>query len=197
MTLDDIQAFFKLEKQEWSDGKKVILAMPEIDSPEGAAMLSKIYDFSKEESQKFWLERVFRGMVPSPPETKSGTSLKEFLKSYPNAVGILQGSQVDDSVNKAVKLDPSPRFLLLLLLLGNPKAVAGPASVYEAPLAWRDDTGAPVSLKAWSGHRAVITLGYTACRRVCPMAMGRLPGVRPTLEGTGRGGGVRHGHARP
>lgn len=105
LSMDDVQGFFKLEKQEWPDGKKIILAVPEIDSPEGAAMLSKIYDFSKEKYKKFWLERVFRGVVPSPPETKSGASLKEFLKSYPNAIGIIQGSQADASVNKALKLD--------------------------------------------------------------------------------------------
>ena len=105
LDLGSIKEIFQANKQEWSDGKKVILVVPDVDSPEGKAMLEKVFGMTKEKFKKYWLGKLYRGEISALPENKTGDSMKQFLKSYPYAIGILQGSQVDGELRKAFKLD--------------------------------------------------------------------------------------------
>ena len=105
LDLDQVISIFKGDVQKWESGKSIVLAVPDLASPEGEKMLEKIYGNSAKEYKKFWMQKVFKGEASNPPENKNGDSMKQFLKAYPDAIGILPGSLIDASVRKVIKID--------------------------------------------------------------------------------------------
>ena len=103
--IESAKSLFNGAKTQWGNGKKVLLVMPELDTPDGEAALKDIYGFSREKYKKFWLTKVYRAEAAAPPETKSPDAIKAFLKSYPDAVSVLSSDQIDATVRKAFKLE--------------------------------------------------------------------------------------------
>ena len=105
LDMEDVKHIFGGDERKWQSGKNVVLAVPDLSSPEGEKMLDKIFSLSAKDYKKYWMQKVFKGDATSPPENKNGDSMKQFLKAYPDAIGILSADQIDASLRKVLKLD--------------------------------------------------------------------------------------------
>lgn len=104
LDLEEVKHIFLGDVTKWVSGKNIILAVPDLSSPEGEVMLEKLFGMSAKEYKKYWMQKVFKGEATNPPENKNGDSMKQFLKAYPDAIGILTGSQAD-GMRKVVKVE--------------------------------------------------------------------------------------------
>ena len=106
-TLDmaGVKDIFKVKRQQWKSGAKIVLVLPDDSSAESKVMRKKLYGLSKRKFKKFWLEKVYRGEIPGFPEKKNAAAMKVFIKNYPYSIGIVDAANIDSSMKKIVKLD--------------------------------------------------------------------------------------------
>ena len=102
--LDAAKKIFKGDVTKWDDGKSIVIVVPDIASADGGVMLSKLYGMSDKEYKKYWMQKVFKGEVSNPPESKAAAAMVDFLKAYPNAVGVISGASAN-GVRKVLKID--------------------------------------------------------------------------------------------
>ena len=72
-------------------------------------------------------------------------------------------------------------FATVLALASAATAVAA-RSLYQAPLAWRNDRGESVTLDRWKGTPVVLTMVFTSCQATCPLTMGKLVEIQKKLD---------------
>ena len=105
LSASQVKSIFNGDIQKWDSGKSIVLVVPDLASPEGGQMLAGLFGFSARDYKKFWMQKVFKGEALGPPENKNGDSMKQFLKAYPNAIGILGGSFIDATMRKVSKVE--------------------------------------------------------------------------------------------
>lgn len=69
ISLGDLQAILKLEKQFWSDGKRVVLLLPASGSPAKNLLLKKVYHRTDVQIRQDFARRLFAGDIPAVPTT--------------------------------------------------------------------------------------------------------------------------------
>lgn len=108
LSFDDIVKIFKTAKKTWDTKDKIYILLKKVDTKEGKAILSLVYGFNSEsEMKKFWLEKIYSGEMDVFPQIlSSDEAIKKIVKNYPNAIGIILSSNVDDTV-KVIKIDGS------------------------------------------------------------------------------------------
>lgn len=100
VTGQDLVKLFKQETLQWKNHQRVYLLMMEEKTPEKELVLKRIYEMNDEALKKFWLGKLFRGEIESFPQTLgSGLSVQRFVSQVPNAIGFVDASIVDDTVN--------------------------------------------------------------------------------------------------
>lgn len=100
----ELEKILKQDKQNWEDGKKILLVLQETGTAEKEVVLSKVYKMQEAELKKFWLSKMFRGEIASFPKTLSSSgSVSQFVGKVPNAIGFVDASLV--SGVKVVKVD--------------------------------------------------------------------------------------------
>ena len=55
-------------------------------------------------------------------------------------------------------------------------------SLYQAPLAWRNDRGESVTLDRFQGTPVVLTMVFTSCQATCPLTMGKLVEIQKKFD---------------
>ncbi len=105
LDLEEIKKIFKGDVKKWDSGKSIVIVVPDTASKEGEIMLNKIYEMSAKKYTRYWIEKIFNGEASGTPENKNGDSMKEFIKAYPNAIGILRGNYIDGTIRGVLKLD--------------------------------------------------------------------------------------------
>ena len=103
--MDALKKIFRGDVTKWDDGKAIVLVVPDLASPEGSTLLSKVYGMSTAEYKKFWMQKVFKGEAATPPESKAAGAMADFLKAYPNAIGILPAASAGAGLRKVLKID--------------------------------------------------------------------------------------------
>lgn len=64
--------------------------MQEFRSPEKEVILKTVYKMDDQELKKFWLAKIYQGVVLSFPKViASNQSVKAFVRQVPNAVGYI------------------------------------------------------------------------------------------------------------
>lgn len=58
---------------------------------------------------------------------------------------------------------------------------ASSQSIYQAPLAFRNDQGTKVTLSKWKGRPVVIGMAYTSCSHTCPLILKKMREVEKKL----------------
>ena len=84
------------------------------------------------------------------------------------------------------------RLTLMLLLTISVSAGAAPAaasdkallpdSVYQTPLALRDQAGHPFALASLRGHPVLVSMIYASCQEVCPITVETVKGIRAAVS---------------
>ena len=99
LTEKELVKIFKLEKQHWSNGKKIYLILQEFGSDEKKVALKKIYRMKDDELKRYWLGKLYRGEISSFPKTMgSNESVKRFVGQVPNAIGFVNVKDTDDNI---------------------------------------------------------------------------------------------------
>jgi ABC-type phosphate transport system substrate-binding protein len=89
----------------WSDGKKVVVVLPQPSSPDRAAVLSTICGMSETEYRRFQMQVAFTGREAAQlQEEPSATAAKAFIKSNPGAVAFLHQAAVDKDLKTVLTL---------------------------------------------------------------------------------------------
>lgn len=99
LTLEELQSFFTLEKQFWSNGKRVVLLLRHNETMEQKILLEKVYKMSAQELRKYWVAKIFGGQIPAIPSiVRSANSVIALVKRSEGAISVLRMSDVTEDV---------------------------------------------------------------------------------------------------
>lgn len=101
----ELTRIFRLDQQYWKAGEKVELVLQVSGSAKEAVILDRVYHMKPQELQPFWLAKVFRGELTTPPRMfSSDVSVKQFVSASLKAVGYIDSVLLDENV-KALRID--------------------------------------------------------------------------------------------
>lgn len=90
MTEKELKVVLRGEKQRWSDGTKIVIALMKTNTPVGQITSKRIYNMSGDELNRFWLALVFQGKTSAPTFFNSMSELESFVAQTPGAIGVVQ-----------------------------------------------------------------------------------------------------------
>src|SRR5664279_3285227 len=96
--MSELKAVFRGEKQRWSDGTKVVIAMIKTTSPLGNAISEKIYSMNGDEVRGFWAGISFAGKFDPPNVFNTEAEVEAFVSQNPGAIAILDRVNVTPEV---------------------------------------------------------------------------------------------------
>lgn len=108
MTTMDLKKVFKGEKQRWSDGTAIKIAMIKTNLPVGTETAKKVYNMTSDEVSKLWLGLVFSGQAKAPVFFVSESELLNFVQNTPGAIGIV--STKSGTGNRVANIDGKTTF---------------------------------------------------------------------------------------
>lgn len=125
LPFSELRKIFLGERNHWSNGHRIAIAMLDYGRPERRAVLRLIYRMDEASYQDFLLRGMFRGDVVAPKTLASPTILRKFVFNAPGAIGYLRLRDVDRSV-KVVRIDGlSPEDKGYRLQMDEPLAIPG------------------------------------------------------------------------
>jgi hypothetical protein len=89
MKMSELKSVLKGERQRWSDGTKVHIALMKTTTPVGQTTCQKIYNMSGDKVKRFWLELSFAGNADAPTFCTTTEELVTFVSQNPGAIGVL------------------------------------------------------------------------------------------------------------
>jgi ABC-type phosphate transport system substrate-binding protein len=105
LSFSELRKIFLGERNHWSNGHRIAIAMLDYGQPERRVVLRMIYRMDEKGYQDHVLGEMFRGDVFVAPKTLvSPTVLKKFVFNAPGAIGYLRSRDVDQSV-KVIRID--------------------------------------------------------------------------------------------
>jgi hypothetical protein len=87
--MNELKAVFRGERQRWSDGTKVVIAMIKTTTPLGKAVSEKIYSMNGDEVRGFWAGISFAGKFDPPNVFNTEAEVETFVSQNPGAIAIL------------------------------------------------------------------------------------------------------------
>jgi F0F1-type ATP synthase alpha subunit len=103
MKMGQLVSVLRGERQRWSDGTKVVIALMKTNTPVGMVTLKKVYNMTENEFNKKWLALVFQGKADAPTFFNSVTELENFVSQTPGAIGIL--SNVSNNSTRSITVE--------------------------------------------------------------------------------------------
>jgi len=105
LPLSEFRALCKLERQFWASKKRCALYLPPSKSDEYAVLLDKVYRMSHKKLQKYWVQKLFSGDIPSKPEHVPSAKLAiDKVKAEEGGLTVLLAGEVPKGV-KLVTID--------------------------------------------------------------------------------------------
>ena len=99
LSLEDLRKYFRLERDRWSNDKKITVVMLPAGTPERELVLREIYHFTEGEFSQFFIQKSFAGRGGSAPkELINSVNVRKFVFNVPGAIGFIRAGEVDDSV---------------------------------------------------------------------------------------------------
>ena len=108
MKFSELKSVMRGEKQRWSDGTKVVIAMVKSNSPLGEIISKKIYSMSGDGVRGFWAGISFAGKYDPPNVFNTVTELENFVAQNPGAIAILDKPTANDV--RVVSIDGKKSF---------------------------------------------------------------------------------------
>lgn len=87
--INELKAVFRGERQRWSDGTKVVIAMIKTTTPLGKVISEKIYSMNGDEVRGFWSAISFAGKFDPPNVFNTESEVEVFVSQNPGAIAIL------------------------------------------------------------------------------------------------------------
>ncbi|MGC4035508.1 MAG: hypothetical protein QM764_06065 [Chitinophagaceae bacterium] len=107
--LSELKSVLMGEKQRWSNGKKVVIALMKTSTPLGTVVSKKIYDMSGDEVKGFWLKISFAGKADAPKFCNTPEELLSYVSENEGAIGIVD-KPADTRDVKIVTVDGKKSF---------------------------------------------------------------------------------------
>ncbi len=105
LPLSELRALCKLERQFWASKRRCALYLPPSKSDEYAVLLDRVYRMTHKKLQKYWVQKLFSGDIPSKPEHVPSAKLAvDKVKEEPGALSFLVAGEVPKGV-KLVTID--------------------------------------------------------------------------------------------
>jgi ABC-type phosphate transport system substrate-binding protein len=89
LKLMQLQSILKGERQRWTDGTKVVIALMKTNTPIGSNTSRRVFNMTGDQLNKYWLALVFQGKADAPTFFSSATELEAFVAQTPGAIGII------------------------------------------------------------------------------------------------------------
>jgi hypothetical protein len=89
LKMSELKAVFRGERQRWSNGTKVVIAMIKSTTPLGNAISEKIYSMNGDEVRGFWAGLAFAGKSDPPNVFNTAAEVEVFVSQNPGAIAIL------------------------------------------------------------------------------------------------------------
>ncbi|GAB4024209.1 hypothetical protein [Spirosoma koreense] len=102
MKMAQLKSAMRGEKQRWSDGSKVIIALMKTNTPIGMNTSKKVYNMTPDELNKYWLALVFQGKADAPNFFNTETELEDFIAQTRGAIGVVSQAP---AAAKAITVD--------------------------------------------------------------------------------------------
>jgi ABC-type phosphate transport system substrate-binding protein len=100
--MNELKAVFRGERQRWSDGTKVVIAMIKTTTPLGKAISEKIYSMNGDEVRGFWAGISFAGKFDPPNVFNTETEVETFVSQNPGAIAILDRVTITPEVKNVL-----------------------------------------------------------------------------------------------
>lgn len=110
MKFTELKSVMKGEKQRWSSGAKVTVALMNTNTPLGKNTARVIYNMSANELQKFNLSQHFQG-TSLTKFFNTTTELESYVAENPGAIGVVDQALATNDV-KIMTIDGKTRFSL-------------------------------------------------------------------------------------
>jgi len=105
LSLAEVRNVFLGQRQYWNPKLPVILLMRTPVARERDIVLRVIYQMSEEEYTQYWVAKVFRAEVTSPPKSVYSNDMQyELVAAIPGAIGFVDARNVHPGV-KVVRVD--------------------------------------------------------------------------------------------
>ncbi|MDH4090803.1 MAG: hypothetical protein OEV74_00760 [Cyclobacteriaceae bacterium] len=109
MKMAELRSVMKGERQRWSDGTKVHIALMKTTTPAGQSACQKVYNMSGDRVKRFWLELSFAGNADPPTFCNTAAELESFVLQNPGAIGITDNFSGNDGI-KITEIDGQKSF---------------------------------------------------------------------------------------
>ena len=103
LTLDEVRAIFRLDQQFWPDGSRIVVYLPPSRSVARRVLLEEVYRRSDAGLRKFWIGKLFRGVIPAIPATlRTSRAIVSALRASPASISAMAASQVPEGLRALV-----------------------------------------------------------------------------------------------
>jgi hypothetical protein len=103
LTMKELKAVLRGERQKWSDGVSIKIALMKTNTPIGSLTAAKVYGMSGNELNKYFLALVFQGNIKAPVFFTSQSDLERYISENPGSIGVVQNST--ESQIKIISVD--------------------------------------------------------------------------------------------
>lgn len=105
LSLDELVALCRLDRQHWRTGHRVYLILPESGTAEKKVLLERVYRMDDAALKQFWLEKLYRGEIAAFPHVEpSGAAARRLVARAPEALALVDAATLDPSV-KVLRID--------------------------------------------------------------------------------------------
>jgi len=99
LTLAELAAICRLDRQHWRTGRTIGLILQESGTPEKRVLLDRVYTMDDAALKQFWLEKLYRGEIASFPHVEpSSVSARRLVARAENAIAFVDAAIVDPTV---------------------------------------------------------------------------------------------------
>jgi ABC-type phosphate transport system substrate-binding protein len=105
LTFAELRKVFLGERQYWNPGTAVVLLIRAPTSRERSAVLDVIYEMREPQFKQYWIAKIFRAEMTSPPKVVySNESANQLVAAIPGAIAFMAASDVKPGL-KVLRVD--------------------------------------------------------------------------------------------
>ena len=107
ISFDALRKYFRAERGQWPDGKKVVVAMRlPAGQAERGVVLRAVYGWDENYYQKYFRQGQFNESIQrAPKELNTTYAMTQYVHYTPGAIGYVRADQVDGSKVKVLSVD--------------------------------------------------------------------------------------------
>jgi hypothetical protein len=100
VSLAELRAYLKVEREYWPDRKRCDVYLPQSTSDEYDVLLQLVYRMSHKKLQKYWVRRLFSGEISAKPSyVPSAKAAGEQVSKIEGAISVVAAKDVPKGVN--------------------------------------------------------------------------------------------------